>query len=205
MTDRNRQKSLASVVPGGDEARRYAIKPLTKATRNAIERASLHAHGFILQDFGMEVRRVRAEQWRELRDTRLLALSESPDAFETQYEEAVQRSEDWWIDWAARSAEGNRQAFFLAWDGEAPLGILGAYVDEGRCWLISMWTVPSVRRQGIGAALLQAAVAFAREGRHTDLFLRVRVENAPARRLYKRSGFLETSQDGDEREMRRPL
>ena len=55
-----------------------------------------------------------------LRETRLRALAEAPDAFETRYEETVQRPEEWWIDWAERSAAGHGQAMFLAWDGGTP-------------------------------------------------------------------------------------
>jgi len=87
--------------------------------------------GRILQNFGMEIRRVQADKWRELRDIRLRALSDAPDAFETRHEEAVQRPDDWWIDWAARSAEGDRQAMFLAWESDGPVGIVGTFIEEG--------------------------------------------------------------------------
>ena len=153
----------------------------------------------------MEIRRVSAEDWEELRAVRLLALADAPDAFETRYEDAVQRSADWWIDWAARSAEGDRQAMFLAWDGNTPVGIIGVYVEEQHCWLISMWTDPSMRAHGIGASLVQAGVEFARAARHIDIFLTVRFDNEPARRLYERCGFRDTGQGSGEREMKRTL
>jgi ribosomal protein S18 acetylase RimI-like enzyme len=136
---------------------------------------------------------------------RLLALSEAPDAFETRYDDAVRRSDDWWIEWAARSAESDRQAMFLAWDGGTPVGIVGAYVERQRCWLISMWTDPSMRCRGIGAALVEVVVGFARAAGYADLFLTVRVQNEQARRLYERCGFLETGEGVEEREMSRAL
>jgi ribosomal protein S18 acetylase RimI-like enzyme len=159
----------------------------------------------MLQNFGMEIRRVQADQWRELRDIRLRALSDAPDAFETRHEEAVQRPDDWWIDWAARSAEGDRQAMFLASESDGPVGIVGTFIEEGRCSLISMWTDPSVRGRGIGAALVEAAVDFACSARSTELFLEVRLHNEPARRLFERCGFIDTGAGVEEREMKRVL
>src|SRR6266576_3186540 len=60
-----------------------------------------------------DVRRVRPEEWRVLRDVRLRALADAPAAFETRFEDARLRPEEWWVDWAARSASGDRQAMFL--------------------------------------------------------------------------------------------
>jgi len=72
------------------------------------------------------------------------------------------RPEEWWVDWAARSASGDRQAMFLAWDGDAVVGIAGTYVeDHGKRWLISMWTDPAARRRRVGRTLADTVVAFA--------------------------------------------
>jgi GNAT superfamily N-acetyltransferase len=98
----------------------------------------------------MEVRRVRPEEWRSLRDVRLRALQDSPAAFATRFEEASERPEEWWVDWAARSAEGDGQAMFLAWDGAAAVGVVGTFVaDDGRRWLIAMWTDPGARGRDV--------------------------------------------------------
>jgi ribosomal protein S18 acetylase RimI-like enzyme len=153
----------------------------------------------------MEVRRVQRGEWRDLRDLRLLALSDAPEAFESRYEDAIQRADQWWIEWAERSAQGEAQAMFLARDGNDPVGIVGAFVEGQRCWLISMWAAPPVRRRGIGAALVESVAEFARASGHTELFLKVRVDNDPARRLYERCGFLDLDDDVQERTMRRSL
>jgi ribosomal protein S18 acetylase RimI-like enzyme len=153
----------------------------------------------------MDVRRIQRDQWRDLRDIRLLALSEAPEAFESRYEDAIRRPDQWWIDWAERSAKGGAQGMFLAWNDRTPVGIAGAFVEPPRCWLISMWAAPSVRGRGIGAALVQSVVEFARASGDTELFLKVRSDNDRARRLYERCGFLDLDDDAYERTMRRPL
>jgi GNAT superfamily N-acetyltransferase len=139
----------------------------------------------------MQIRRVRADEWRALRDVRLRALEEAPYAFGTRYEEARGRPERWWIEWTARSSEGDGQAFFLAWDGNDPIGIAGTYLEEdGRRWLISMWTDPAFRAQGVGRALVDTVVALARSAGSAELFLEVTHGNESARLLYERCGFV---------------
>jgi ribosomal protein S18 acetylase RimI-like enzyme len=138
---------------------------------------------------GIEVRRVRADEWEELRDTRLRALADAPDAFATTHAEACARPEQWWRDWARRSAEGAEQAMFLAWLEGKPIGIAGAFRTGGRIDVIAMWTSPEQRGEGVGRALLDAAVAFAGEA---EVHLGVTETNAGARRFYERYGFVPT-------------
>lgn len=138
---------------------------------------------------GIDVRRVRAEEWEVLRDTRLRALADAPEAFATTHADAVARPDQWWRDWARRSATGDEQAMFLAWKGDAPVGISGAFRSGDRVDVISMWTDPDERGRGIGQALLEAAVAFAGEA---DVRLSVTETNAAARRFYERHGFAPT-------------
>jgi GNAT superfamily N-acetyltransferase len=136
-----------------------------------------------------EVRRVRPEDWQALRDVRLRALEESPAAFATRFDEARQRPDEWWIEWAARSADDGRQAMFLAWEETAPLGIAGAFIEDGRPWLIAMWTDPAARGRGVGRALVEATAAFARAAGARELFLQVLEGNDAAHTLYLSCGF----------------
>jgi GNAT superfamily N-acetyltransferase len=137
----------------------------------------------------MDVRRVRREEWQALRDIRLRALEDAPYAFATSLDEARQRPDAWWIDWAAKSAQGDAQAMFLAWDGATPIGIVGTFVEDNRRWLISMWTDPAARGRGVGRALVAAIVSFARGAGSGELFLEVTEGNDAARSLYLSCGF----------------
>jgi len=132
---------------------------------------------------------VRPDEWRELRDVRLRALAEAPDAFGTTHSEALARPNDWWRGWAERSASDAGQAMFLAREGDDVVGIAGVFGDRSRFDVISMWTDPAHRGKGIGAALLRAAVAFAGDA---PVFLSVTEGNDDARRLYERHGFVPT-------------
>lgn len=138
----------------------------------------------------MVVRRVTADEWRALRDVRLRALADAPTAFETRLEDARERPEQWWVDWAARSAAGDAQAMFLAWDGDASVGIAGTYVDADTRWLISMWTAPEARGRGVGRALVDAVVTFARDAGSDELRLEVTEGNDAAAALYRSCGFV---------------
>jgi GNAT superfamily N-acetyltransferase len=147
-----------------------------------------------------DVRRVRPQDWQVLRDTRLNALADAPDAFATRFEEARERPDEWWIEWAERSADGDGQAMFLAWD-EAPVGVVGVFVEEGRRWLISMWTDPRARGRGVGRALVEASAAFARAAGSRDLFLQVLEGNDTAHSLYRSCGFVADALDRIDREL----
>jgi ribosomal protein S18 acetylase RimI-like enzyme len=141
----------------------------------------------------LEIRRVRPEEWKELRAMRLRALADSPDAFATRYEDARTRPDEWWVEWAARSAQGAEQAMFVAWEGDTPVGLVGTFRDEERRrWLISMWADPRVRRRGLGRSLVAHVVAFAGGD---DLHLQVRHANVAARTLYEQCGFVEIARD----------
>jgi GNAT superfamily N-acetyltransferase len=137
----------------------------------------------------VEVRRVSADEWRALRDVRLRALEAAPSAFATRLEEARERPDEWWIDWAAKSAEDDGQTMFLAWEGAAQLGIAGTFVEDGRPWLIAMWTDPGARGRGVGRALVEATAEFARATGYRDLFLQVLESNDSASSLYRSCGF----------------
>jgi ribosomal protein S18 acetylase RimI-like enzyme len=145
------------------------------------------------QGIAMKIRRVTPDEWRELRDTRLAALRDTPDAFGTTYEGALSRTDEWWQDWAQRSAESGGQAMFLAWDDGQPVGIAGAFRDDGGIWnIVAMWVDPRHRREGIGRALLDAVTAHVRAQGATKVVLGVTEGNDAARALYERYGFAAT-------------
>lgn len=70
-------------------------------------------------------------------------------------------------------------------------GMLLGRVAAGEAEVLTLAVLPSMRRQGIASALLQAAVAEARARAATALFLEVATGNAAARALYGRTGFVE--------------
>jgi ribosomal-protein-alanine N-acetyltransferase len=84
---------------------------------------------------------------------------------------------------------------FVADEARQPLGfvpmgfvLLGLAADEAE--VITLAVLPDARRRGIGAALVAAAAREAAARGATRLFLEVAEDNAPARALYARAGFL---------------
>jgi ribosomal-protein-alanine N-acetyltransferase len=72
-----------------------------------------------------------------------------------------------------------------------PLGFLLAQCAAGESEIINLAVAPAARRQGIGRALLTAAMARAREIGAKTMFLEVAGDNAAARALYDRIGFMQ--------------
>ena len=76
---------------------------------------------------------------------------------------------------------------FVHPDGGMILARLAA--DESE--ILTLAVLPARRRQGIGAALLRAAMRAASEGAARSMFLEVAVTNEAARTLYGGQGFTE--------------
>ena len=79
----------------------------------------------------------------------------------------------------------------LAWHAENPAGFILARDLGGEVEILSLAVLPQWRRQGIGRALLDAAIAAAGRRGAGSIVLEVAVENAAARRLYAAFGFVE--------------
>lgn len=80
-------------------------------------------------------------------------------------------------------------------DGEKVCGIVGSFLDQTdptRAHLISMWTAPSYRQQGIGRLLVKEVLDWARRRNARIVLLRVTSNNEPAIHDYERLGFAKT-------------
>ena len=138
------------------------------------------------------VRKFAPDEWRLYRDLRLSALEESPNAFGSTYAHEVQRSDDYWAERLLRGASSASNLPLIAeLDGE-PAGLAWARVDAdvpAIVHLYQMWVAPERRKQGVGRALLDAAVSWARTTGADTLALDVTIGNDAARTLYERAGF----------------
>ena len=133
-----------------------------------------------------EIRAVREDDWRAMRDIRLEALREAPAAFGSTYAREVVFTE---ADWRRR-ADGYGFFAFLPHLGELPVGLAGG-IDEGAGAgeLVSMWVRPQARGRKVGAALVMAVVDWARGRGLSRLNLWVTDGNQAARALYEQCGF----------------
>jgi len=141
----------------------------------------------------VDIERLTASEGERLRAVRLHALREAPDAFGTTLEEAEALSSESWCD------QLNTMATFVANAGDRDVGLVrGTRHDEihDAGYLISMWVAPEARRDGIGSALVDAVIDWARTLELSRLFLDVAASNAPATALYTSKGFTPTGRVG---------
>lgn len=95
--------------------------------------------------------------------------------------------------------------FLLAWSGEQPAGC-AALVDQRGVFgepvgeLKRMYVRPALRGAGVGAALLRALVAQARQRGLARLRLETGIHQPEALALYERAGFHRRGPFGDYRE-----
>jgi GNAT superfamily N-acetyltransferase len=143
------------------------------------------------------VRAATAADWQALRDIRLDSLREAPDAFAVSYAEDAAVTEAQWRDRA-----GGQWTMFLAFvpglsvahpGQEQPAGMAGCFPAEaGSVHLVAMFVRPAARGRGVGEALIEAVLGWARDHGAASLDLWVTEANKPARRLYERCGFTPT-------------
>lgn len=150
----------------------------------------------------MQLHVAREEDWEAIRDVRLRALLDAPDAFGSTYEEERARGESEWRSWVT-GWRGAEQLTVLAMEEGVGLGLaVGVRWVRGDAvaHLYAMWVDPKHRRRGIGAALVEEVVGWAGGMGAALLELRVTESNADAVRLYERSGFVPTGERSPLRE-----
>ena len=143
----------------------------------------------------LAIRAVRAGEWRMVRDIRLRSLEDTPDAFGAAFVDERSLPDRAWIERTERYARGGESAAFIA---ETPAGWIGFVMalveaeDRTRAGLFGLWVDPAARAGGVGLALTEAVIAWAREQGARTLALWVVASNSAAIRIYGRAGFAET-------------
>lgn len=136
----------------------------------------------------MIVRATSGADWAALKALRLAALRDAPTAFGVRLDTASAYTEAQWRERASGVA-GPR--FWLAWDGQEPVGLAGGGIDAmGRYNLIAMWVAPAARGSSVAAQLVAAVLAQALADGHARVVLDVAPDNLPACALYRRHGFV---------------
>jgi ribosomal protein S18 acetylase RimI-like enzyme len=136
-----------------------------------------------------KIERLRPGDGNRLRAIRLRALRDAPEAFATTFEEA----NGWPFETWERQLE--QLPTFVAVTGNLDVGMVrGARQDQqdDTAYLISMWVAAEARRLGVGSALIDAVVGWARGEGFQRLLLDVAEGNAAAMALYADKGFVPT-------------
>lgn len=140
----------------------------------------------------IEIRVGSLADWQRLREVRLRALSEEPDAFGSTHARELTLDD---ASWQARASSGRQ---FLALDGERVIGTAAGWAEQdgpadARC-LVGMWVDPKFRGRGLAGHLVDAVAGWARADGARTLRLEVALGNAPARAAYLRRGFFATGE-----------
>ena len=141
----------------------------------------------------MLIRRVDEDDWPTVRDIRLRALRESPDAFGSSLAREERFAESHW-----RMRLRTSATWVALDDTGEPRGLVSLIQEPGSPdddrHIVSLWVAPEIRRGGTGWSLLDAVVrAGAAEGAAT-VSLWVVDDNASAVDLYVRAGFTRTGE-----------
>jgi ribosomal protein S18 acetylase RimI-like enzyme len=139
------------------------------------------------------IERLTSLDGERLRAIRLRSLRDAPDAFITTWDEAAALGPESWV----RQLE--ELATFVASDEGVDLGLVrGAIHEQDRdaAYVISMWVAPEARRRGVGSALVDAVVQWARAQGLRRLLLDVAEANTSAIAFYTSEGFVPTGRQG---------
>ena len=151
-------------------------------------------------DAEIEVRGVRPDEWRRLRDVRLRSLADAPDAFGQTLAQAHAEPDASWRRWIERGWGRGPQATLVADDGTPALRgiVVGVLEDDqpGVAHLYAMWVDPSARRSGIGTRLIDGVISWARARGASSLRLGVAANNDTAVAMYRSRGFRPVADSG---------
>jgi ribosomal protein S18 acetylase RimI-like enzyme len=130
------------------------------------------------------VRRVRPGEGPQLRDIRVRALTDTPEAFATRVADVVDQPSEYWEGQIAGADNESRR--YVAIANGAWVGMVGTFRSAGGLELIAMWTDPSMRGRGAGQLLVESVLRHANQ----PVSLWVIRGNDSAQRLYQRCGFV---------------
>lgn len=174
---------------------RVTLKPTALGGPPTLQSSRLH--GSRIVDVVLTLRRLTPDDWAEMRDIRLAALQEAPDAFGSTYAREAAFAE---ADWRGRLTNPTAVTFLAdhADFGDGPIGIAGGYVnpETGLPELVAMWVRPQARGLGAAVELVEAVVAWAKGLGVDRIQLWVAEGNPAALKLYERCGFTLTGERG---------
>lgn len=143
----------------------------------------------------VRIRRLEAHEQALFKELRLRALADAPDAFGETHADALARPDSYWANLTHSVTDPRRHVMFVAEDGPAPVGLVFGLRDADRAdggRLGGMWVAPEARARGVGRALSEAVIDWARSQGFTRLALWVTASSPPAVTLYERQGFVAT-------------
>lgn len=128
-----------------------------------------------------------------VRELRVQALTDAPDAFGSTVERELARTTEDWRRWM------NPGVTFILEAGGAAQGLVAGsrdVQDPSVVHLMAMWVHPDARRTGAADSLVSSVKDWAEEAGARQVRLNVVQSNGRARRCYERAGFRATGRQG---------
>lgn len=139
----------------------------------------------------LNVRMLGEDDWAALRQIRLQALRDAPEAFVARYEDEAGYDERFWRERLRKAPR------FIAQHGDKSVGIVGLGLhnddpDVGE--VFGLWSAPQARGAQVAAQLVRAAAAKAAEDGMSRLVFWVGSDNAAGIGFASNFGFRPTSE-----------
>jgi ribosomal protein S18 acetylase RimI-like enzyme len=150
-------------------------------------------------DGRIEVEVVGPDRWRQVRELRLAALADTPDAYGMTLDHEQGQPETWWRERLQREDAATLVASIVGERDARPVGlsVVGPWNGDAEAvGLFAVWVAPAGRGRGVGDALISVAIEQARGRGARRLLLHVGDHNEPAIGLYERHGFVPTGRTG---------
>lgn len=146
----------------------------------------------------MDVRRLREGEGGQLRELRLRALADFPDAFASSLHHERHEPAEYWEGLASRSEAADREVTFVAERGDAEwVGMAGAHLirdEHYKAALAAIWVAPDARGFGLGRRLVEDVAEWAAARGATRLQVSVTETNVGALAFCRRRGFEATGE-----------
>ena len=147
----------------------------------------------------------RPDDWKEVRDLRLSALSQAPEVFNAAGELTYTEDSQWREHVRARVENGN--VIFIARAGEKAVGMAGGKPNPFKpdsFVLHSLWVEPQARKAGVAKLLCAVRAAHARERGYRYVNACCKATNEPVLNFYRRLGYVEQPRPSEFRPAQAP-
>lgn len=140
----------------------------------------------------LKIKVIKNQDWQVYRDTRLVALKDSPDAFGSTFEQASKIPDSGWQT-RIQQLDLKTNLPLMAFVDAKPAGMIWSTFHEQEpdtAYIYQMWVAPEFRGLGISRTLLSEAITWATKKRAGQVKLAVTLGDTPARKLYDSAGFV---------------
>lgn len=138
------------------------------------------------------VRRLKQNEGEIYRSLRLESLVDSPEAFASTLESALERSFESWTEQANSTASGSQRNTVLGFYGDVPVGLAALYQapdTADTAHLIQVWVHPDHRGTELATNLICQLIMWAKDCSYRQIIAEVNVENTRAINFYQKQGF----------------